>query len=56
MTALAGNSEFLFPLDRNVPLGFTSENTEGPGKQNPLFPFGPGIKCLIQYVRVFQSP
>ena len=42
----AGNSE-IFPLDLNVPLGFTTGNTEGLGETKLTVSLGPGIKCLL---------
>ena len=46
MTDPAGNSE-IFPLDLNVPLGFTTGNTEGPGAGNKThwFPWGQSLSA-----------
>ena len=47
MTGPKGNSEFCFPETLNVPRGEAEGNIEVEGKQNPLFPEGPVIKCLV---------
>ena len=46
MTGHEGNSEFCFPETLNVPRGEAEGNIEVEGKQNSLFPEGPGIKCF----------
>ena len=50
MSGPSGNSEYCFPSNLTVPLGFASGNTEVSGKQNSLFPLGPVIKCLLSKV------
>ena len=47
MTGHSGNSEFCFPTNLNVPLGFALGNIEVSEKQNSLFPLGRVIKCLL---------
>ena len=47
MTGSAGNSEFLFPLNLKVSLGFASENIESLEETNSLFPLGPAIKYFL---------
>ena len=47
MTGPKGNSEFCFPETLNVPRGEAEGNIEVEGKQNSLFPEGPGIKCFV---------
>ena len=43
-----GKQWVLFPLDLNVRLG---EHWRSSGNQNPLFPTGPVIKCLMPYMK-----
>ena len=47
MTGHKGNSKFCFPETLNVPRGEAEGNIEVEGKQNPLFPEGPVIKCFV---------
>ena len=56
MAGPSGNSEFCFPSNLNIPLGFASGNIEVLGKQNSLFPLGPVIKCLLTPVKTRDSP
>ena len=47
MTGPSGNSSFCFPRISLFPSAAPRGNIEILGKQNELFPSGPGIKCLI---------
>ena len=47
MTGHKGNSEFCFPETLNVPRCEAEGNIGVEGKQNPLFPERPVIKCFI---------
>ena len=49
MTDPSGNSEFCFPSTSMFPSASPLGTLKVSEKQNPLFPFGPVIKCLFLY-------
>ena len=47
MSQRSSRKRFLCGFDLCLSLRFALGNIEGSGKQNPLFPMGPVIKCIL---------